>query len=53
MKNKGTAALVKLGTIDGRPVERIIFRGSLRECKSKIPPAKKDRFRIDFKGAAK
>lgn len=50
MKNRGKATLVKIGRLeDGREVERVIFRGSLRECKSKIPTAKKDRFRIDFK----
>lgn len=54
MKIKGKATLVKLGTLDdGTPVERIIFRGHLRECKDMIPPTKKEKFRIDFKGAKK
>lgn len=54
MKSKGKAILVKISVLDdGQTVERIIHRGHLKECKDMIPPTKKDRFRIDFKGVKK
>lgn len=54
MKSKGTAIVVKLATLEsGREIERVIFRGHLKECKEKIPPSKKGQFRIDFKGTKK
>lgn len=50
MKGKGKALVVKLATLeDGSEIERVIFRGHLKECKEKIPSSKKDQFRIDFK----
>lgn len=54
MKGKGKAIVVKIAKLeDGREIERVIFRGHLKECKEKIPPSKKGQFRIDFKGAKK
>ena len=57
MKDKtktATATLVKLWEFEtGEIREKPIYSGTLRGCKKRIPPSKKDQFRIDFKGAKK
>ena len=49
-----TATLVKLWEFEtGEIREKPIYSGTLRGCKKRIPPSKKEQFRIDFKGAKK
>ena len=50
MKEKQkTASLIKMYSFqDGGQSEKVIYTGTLRGCKKRIPPSKKDQFRIDF-----
>lgn len=49
-KSNGTATLIKTWTLqDGSTREKIIYQGHLKEAKKRIPPSKKDQFRIEFK----
>lgn len=49
-KNGFTATLIKTWTMeDGHIREKVIYQGTLKGAKNRIPPSKKDQFRIDFK----
>jgi len=49
-EKNATATLVKLWEFEnGETRERPVYSGTLRGCKKRIPPSKKDQFRIDFK----
>lgn len=48
-KKKQTATLIKMWTLEsGDHIERIIYQGTLKEAKKRIPPSKKSQFRIEF-----
>jgi hypothetical protein len=48
-KQKGSATLVKMWAMeDGGTREKVIYQGTLRGAKMRIPPSKKDQFRIEF-----
>lgn len=44
--NNKTATLIKM--FDDYP-DKIVYQGTLRGAKKRIPPSKKDQFRIEFK----
>ena len=49
MKNKKkTATLIKVWDHNGFYREKIIYQGTLRGAKKRIPPSKKEQFRIVF-----
>ena len=45
-RNNKTATLIKM--FDGWD-DKIIYQGTLKGAKKRIPPSKKDQYRIDFK----
>lgn len=48
-KNQGTATLIKTWTMeDGSTREKVVYQGYLKAAKKRIPPSKKDQFRIEF-----
>jgi len=44
--NKKTATLIKM--FRDFP-DKIVYQGTLRGCKKRIPPSKKDQYKIEFK----
>ena len=49
-EKNATATLVKIWEFDdGEVKEKPIYSGTLKGCKKRIPPSKKDQFRIEFK----
>ena len=44
-KHKKKASLIKV--FNGYP-DKVIYRGTLKEAKKRIPPSKKDQFRVEF-----
>lgn len=49
-KQKGTATLIKMWEMsDGSTREKVVYQGFLKAVKKRIPPSKKDQFRIEFK----
>ena len=53
-KNKNAkASLIKVWTFEGGSTrEKVVYSGTLRGCKERIPPSKKDQFKIEFKKEA-
>jgi len=52
MREKGSARLIKTWSFaDGGTREKVVYSGTIRGAKKRIPESKKDQFRIEFKGA--
>ena len=45
---KKTATLIKVWDHDGFYREKVIYQGTLRGAKKRVPPSKKEQFRIEF-----
>lgn len=49
-QKNGTATLIKMWSMsDGSTREKVVYQGYLKAAKKRIPPSKKDQFRIEFK----